>query len=88
MELTELETMRRFSVATRGATAPLAEVVEALRADLDALTQDSPLAAPAAEEAEATASGTRTTNQPSPRRATAKKTTRARSEGRKRSRVS
>ncbi len=40
VNLTDLETIRRFSLATRGETADLEEVVAALRADLDALTAE------------------------------------------------
>lgn len=86
VEITELEVIRRFSVATRGATAPLEEVVEALRADLDALTQDTPTAGIGAEAEKSTVP--RTATQASRRRASAKRTTSGGSGGRKRSRVS
>ncbi len=95
VELTELETIRKFSVATRGATAPVEEVLGALRADLDALTQDlsQPQAIAAASEAprstraEAPTQMKRATKQASRQSATTKNRTGGRSGGRKRSRV-
>ncbi|MDP8930410.1 MAG: hypothetical protein M3O70_18040 [Actinomycetota bacterium] len=87
VELTELETIRKFSVATRGATAPVEEVIGALRADLDALTQDLPQPHPIAAEAEAPVSGAPVTKTASRQSATTKNRTGGRSGGRKRSRV-
>ena len=40
VHLADLETIRRYSVAVRRATADLDDVVAALRADLDALTTE------------------------------------------------
>ncbi|MDQ4131463.1 MAG: hypothetical protein M3133_10840 [Actinomycetota bacterium] len=88
VELTDLETIRRFSIATRGATAPLEEVVAALRADLDASTQDSPHDAEVSTKAAATASDRRTPARASRQRAAENKASSGRSGGRQRSRVS
>ncbi len=87
VELTELETIRRFSIATRGATASLEEVVAALRADLDALTHDSSHDAEVSTEPATSASARRTPAPASRQRAAVNQSTSERSRGRRRSRV-
>ncbi len=88
VELTELETIRRFSLATRGATAPLEEVVAALRADLDALTDNSHHGAEVSTEGPTSPSVRRSSAQASRQRAEMNTSTSRRSGGRKRTRVS
>lgn len=91
VELTELETIRKFSIATRGATAPAEEVIGALRADLDALTQHltrvAEAEAPTATQAEGTPAGKRVTKRALPENAGTKNRSGGRSGGRRRSRV-
>ena len=48
VQLPDLEVIQRFSLAVRGATAPRAEVVAALQADLDWLTSGGSRPAPPA----------------------------------------
>lgn len=52
IDLTELETIRRYSLVTRGRVAPLADVRAALRADLEALDALDTAEAPADADAE------------------------------------
>lgn len=42
VQLPELEVIQRYSLAVRGATAPRADVIAALQADLDWLTSTRP----------------------------------------------
>ncbi|MDQ3931387.1 MAG: hypothetical protein M3252_00905 [Actinomycetota bacterium] len=91
VELTELETIRKFSIATRGATAPVEEVIGALRADLDALTQhESHSAEPEvsqATQAPAPPPGKSASREALPQSAAKKNRVGGRSGGRRRSRV-
>lgn len=88
VELIELETIQKFSIATRGATAPREEVVEALRVDLDALTQGWGQSTRTSTEAEAQGSAQKATKKARRKRAIAKETTGARSDVRRRSEAS
>ena len=51
VRLPDLEVIRRYSIAVRTEHAPRAEVIEALRADLEALTGSARTAKPAAKPA-------------------------------------
>lgn len=42
VQLPDLEVIQRYSLAVRGATAPRADVIAALQADLDWLTSSAP----------------------------------------------
>ncbi|MGI8536003.1 MAG: hypothetical protein ACR2K2_05785 [Mycobacteriales bacterium] len=52
VQLTDLEVIQRYSLAVRGATASRAELVQALKADLDWLTGNSRRTEPAPVEDE------------------------------------
>lgn len=71
VQLPDLEVIQRFSLAVRGVTAPRAEVVAALQADLAWLTGEgaAPTAAPAPAPAPAAAPAAAPAPAPAPARA-------------------